>query len=86
MASLVTQLRKAANHPYLFSGVETTAADGLATEEIVQASGKMVILDQLLKKLHQRGHRVVLFSQYTRMLDIIRCITTTINYTTISSH
>ena len=71
LQSLVTQLRKAANHPYLFQGVETPSADGRATEELVKASGKMVVLDQLLKKLHQRGHRVVLFSQYTRMLDII---------------
>ena len=31
----------------------------------------MVMLDRLLKKLHERGHRVVLFSQYTRTLDII---------------
>ena len=74
LQSLVTQLRKAANHPYLFQGVETPSADGRATEELVKASGKMVVLDQLLKKLHQRGHRVVLFSQYTRMLDIIRLV------------
>ena len=35
------------------------------------ASGKMVVLDRLLSKLKKRGHRVVLFSQYTRTLDII---------------
>ena len=44
--------------------------DGLPTEEIVTAAGKMQVLDKLLKKLYQRGHRVVLFSQYTRTLDM----------------
>lgn len=35
------------------------------------SSGKMVVLDLLLRRLKLRGHRVVLFSQYTRTLDII---------------
>ena len=69
--SLLAQLRKAANHPYLFPGVEIPNLDGSATEEIVTASGKMIILDRLLDKLFANGHRVVLFSQYTRTLDII---------------
>jgi len=29
----------------------------------VAASGKMEVLDRLLRKLKRRGHRVVLFSQ-----------------------
>jgi len=33
--SLLAQLRKASNHPYLFPGVEKVAVDGLPTEEIV---------------------------------------------------
>jgi SWI/SNF-related matrix-associated actin-dependent regulator of chromatin subfamily A member 5 len=74
LQSLLAQLRKAANHPYLFPNAETISADPEAAstnEEIVTASGKMVILDQLLKKLKRKGHRVVLFSQYTKTLDII---------------
>ena len=31
----------------------------------------MMMLDRLLIKLKEKGHRVVLFSQYTRTLDII---------------
>ena len=34
------------------------------------ASGKMQVLDKLLSKLYAKGHRVVLFSQYTRTLDM----------------
>ncbi len=69
--SLVTQLRKAANHPFLFSGYEQVRGEGRADEAIVTVSGKMIVLDQLLTKLHEKGHRVVLFSQWTRTLDII---------------
>lgn len=49
-----------------------TIADGTTTEEIVTASGKMMMLDRLLPHLQANGHRVVLFSQYTRTLDIIQ--------------
>jgi SWI/SNF-related matrix-associated actin-dependent regulator of chromatin subfamily A member 5 len=71
LTSLMAQLRKAANHPYLFPGAEVLTIDGRPTEEIVTASGKMIILDSLLKRLFLRKHRVVIFSQFTRTLDII---------------
>ena len=31
----------------------------------------MGVLDRMLRKLKERGHRVTLFSQYNRMLDVI---------------
>jgi len=34
-------------------------------------SGKMVLLDKLLTKLKDDGHRVLIFSQMVRLLDII---------------
>lgn len=37
----------------------------------VQTSGKMVLLDKLLPKLRQEGHKVLIFSQMVRMLDLI---------------
>lgn len=39
-----------------------------------QASGKLVILDQLLQKLHDSGHRVLLFAQMTHTLDILQVL------------
>lgn len=90
LQSLLAQLRKAANHPYLFPGrlidfpfhsdnlsldaedLSKSSDDELATEEIVTASGKMMMLDRLLPILKAKNHRVVLFSQYTRTLDIIQ--------------
>jgi len=37
----------------------------------VGASGKMRVLDRLLLKLHAKGHRVVLFSQFSSMVDLL---------------
>lgn len=76
LQSLLAQLRKAANHPYLFPNAETLVLDPVSgapvtTHEIITASGKMLILDRLLTKLLKNDHRVVLFSQYTKTLDII---------------
>ena len=38
---------------------------------LIKGSGKMVLLDKLLTRLKERGHRVLIFSQMVRMLDII---------------
>jgi len=40
-------------------------------EEIVRASGKFELLDRLLPKLQRAGHRVLLFSQMTKLLDVL---------------
>lgn len=37
----------------------------------MENSGKLVLLDKLLKRLQERGSRVLVFSQMTRMLDIL---------------
>lgn len=68
--NIVMQLRKCAGHPYLFPGVEDRSLPPLG-EHIVENCGKMVLLDKLLKRLKELGHRVLLFTQMTRILDII---------------
>lgn len=35
------------------------------------SSGKMVLLEQLLTRLKKEGHRVLIFSQMVRILDIL---------------
>lgn len=42
-----------------------------AGDHLVENSGKMVLLDKLLVRLQERGSRVLVFSQMTRMLDIL---------------
>ncbi|OMO69549.1 hypothetical protein CCACVL1_19432, partial [Corchorus capsularis] len=66
----VIQLRKACSHPYLFPGIEPEPFE--EGEHLVQASGKLMVLDQLLKKLYDSGHRVLLFAQMTNTLDILQ--------------
>jgi SWI/SNF-related matrix-associated actin-dependent regulator of chromatin subfamily A member 5 len=70
LLNIVMQLRKACNHPYLFEGMEDRQQDPLG-EHLVANCGKMVLLDKLLHKMAVRGHRVLIFSQMTRMLDIL---------------
>lgn len=66
------QLRKVCSHPFLFDWpTDPKTHDPVVDEELVNASGKMMILDRLLSELFRRGHKVLLFSQFTTMLDII---------------
>lgn len=68
--NIVMQLRKCAGHPYLFPGVEDRTLPPLG-EHLVENCGKMVVLDKLLKRLHEKGLRVLLFTQMTRILDLM---------------
>ena len=68
LMNLLMQLRKCCDHPFLFEGAEDDP-DETSIEELVGASGKLRVLDRLLVKLHAKGHRVVLFSQFASMVD-----------------
>ena len=77
LRNIAMQLRKVCIHPYLFldnpnssysCGLDYTPED---PEEIVRASGKVALLDSVLEKLRATGHRVLLFSQMTRALDVL---------------
>ncbi|KAJ1982418.1 putative ATPase [Dimargaris xerosporica] len=66
------QLRKLCNHPYLFDYPVDPATQGmLASEQLVHVSGKLLLLDRLLPALFAKDHRVLIFSQMTRILDIL---------------
>lgn len=70
LENVLMHLRKCANHPYLFDGAEP--GPPYTTEEhIVNNCGKMIVLDKLLAKLKAQGSRVLLFSQFSTMLDIL---------------
>lgn len=68
--NIVMQLRKCCGHPYLFEGVEDRTLDPLG-EHLVENCGKLTMVDKLLKKLKERGSRVLIFTQMTRILDIL---------------
>ena len=69
LQNTVMQLRKACSHPLLFR--DPTESLPETTEELVDASGKMMLLERLLDALFRTKHKVLLFSQFTTMLDII---------------
>lgn len=79
LLNVMVELKKASNHPYLFPNAETRYIDtigGNTTREnllrgMIMNSGKMVLLDKLLGRLKKDGHRVLIFSQMVRMLDIL---------------
>ena len=63
--NLLMQLRKCCNHPYLFYCPPEESF------HVVRDSGKMVVLMQLLEALVKRHHRTLVFSQMSRMLDLM---------------
>ncbi|XP_077964884.1 chromodomain-helicase-DNA-binding protein 1-like isoform X2 [Gasterosteus aculeatus] len=70
LLNILMNLRKCVDHPYLFNGVEPEPFE--MGEHLVEASGKLSLLDGMLTHLHKGGHRILLFSQMTRMLDILQ--------------
>lgn len=70
LMNILMQLRKCCNHPYIFPGTEPEPFQ--LGEHLIDTSGKLFLLDRLLKTLKQSGHKVLLFSQMTTMLDIVQ--------------
>ncbi|KAK4702238.1 hypothetical protein P7C70_g3988, partial [Phenoliferia sp. Uapishka_3] len=70
LQNIVMQLRKCCNHPYLFDGAEP-GPPFTNDEHIVENSGKMLVLDKLLSSMKAKGSRVLIFSQMSRVLDIL---------------
>ncbi|XP_059946374.1 chromodomain-helicase-DNA-binding protein 1-like isoform X2 [Mesoplodon densirostris] len=70
LQNVLSQLRKCVDHPYLFDGVEPEPFE--IGGHLIEASGKLHLLDKLLAFLYSKGHRVLLFSQMTQMLDILQ--------------
>ncbi|KAI5003091.1 hypothetical protein ZWY2020_027741 [Hordeum vulgare] len=57
---------------YLFPGLEVKQHEGEDVfQSLVSASGKLQLLHKLLPKLKEKGNRVLIFSQMTKMLDIL---------------
>jgi chromodomain-helicase-DNA-binding protein 1 len=83
LLNVLVDLKKTCNHPVLVPIGETelrqkTALLGLAArgadidvDTLVRASGKLELLDRLLVRLREGGHRVLIFSQMVLMLDVL---------------
>lgn len=72
LRNMLMSLRKACNHPFqmdwpVYKGTDEYVVD----KSIVNSSGKMLLLQRLLLALFDAGHKVLIFSQFTSMLDIL---------------
>lgn len=82
LLNIMMQLRKCCNHPYLLRGVEETeGAVGVeenkpghnsTTSNLIESSGKLVLIDKLLPRLKEEGHKILIFSQMVRVIDILQ--------------
>ncbi|XP_024150919.1 chromodomain-helicase-DNA-binding protein 4a isoform X2 [Oryzias melastigma] len=75
LLNVVMDLKKCCNHPYLFPAAAMEAPklpngmyDGSA---LTKSSGKLLLLQKMMRKLKEGGHRVLVFSQMTKMLDLL---------------
>ena len=76
LLNIMMELKKASNHPFMFPSAEDKILAGSERREdilkgLITSSGKMMLLDQLLTKLRKDNHRVLIFSQMVKMLDIL---------------
>ncbi|VDO03625.1 unnamed protein product [Rodentolepis nana] len=72
--NIVMQLKKCCNHAYLIDPPDDKKIyrrNDETLRDLIKGSGKMMLLDKLLLKLKPQGHRVLIFSQMVKMLDII---------------
>ena len=79
LLNIVMQLRKCCNHPYLFEGAEP-GPPYTTDEHLVNNAAKMIMLDKLLKRMKAQGSRVLIFSQMSRLLDILEDYSVFRNY------
>ena len=65
LRNVMMRLRQICNHPYLL------ASEWRADERLVRASGKFEVLHRLLPRLVAAGHRTLIFSQMTSLMDLL---------------
>uniref|UniRef100_A0A8B9HHW9 Chromodomain helicase DNA binding protein 3 n=1 Tax=Astyanax mexicanus TaxID=7994 RepID=A0A8B9HHW9_ASTMX len=75
LLNIMMDLKKCCNHPYLFpvASMEAPKTPSGAYEgsSLTKSSGKLMLLQKMLRKLKEQGHRVLVFSQMTKMLDLL---------------
>ncbi|CAI4225227.1 unnamed protein product [Auanema sp. JU1783] len=71
--NLVMELKKCCNHASLVRHYDYHEGEAQARlQQLLKSSGKLILLDKLLCRLRETGHRVLIFSQMVMMLDILQ--------------
>jgi len=75
LLNIIMELKKCANHPFLFPKASMEAPkrgngayDG---ESMIKNSGKCILLQKMLKRLKEQDHRILIFSQMTKMVCFV---------------
>ncbi|KAG8381710.1 hypothetical protein BUALT_Bualt05G0001000 [Buddleja alternifolia] len=68
LINVVMELRKLCCHPYMLEGVEPEDFNEF-DKQLLESSGKLQLLDKMMVKLREQGHRVLIYSQFQHMLD-----------------
>jgi SNF2 family DNA or RNA helicase len=73
LLNIMMALRLVANHHFLFLYKKsfTQPTKEKFREEIIESSNKVKFLERVLQKILDQGHKVLIFSQFTIMLDIL---------------
>lgn len=75
LMNILMQLKKCCNHPFLFEKASEEApklpSGAYEGETLIRSCGKLILLQKMLERLKKQGHRVLIFSQMTRLLDIL---------------
>uniref|UniRef100_A0A673HLE5 Proliferation-associated SNF2-like protein n=1 Tax=Sinocyclocheilus rhinocerous TaxID=307959 RepID=A0A673HLE5_9TELE len=72
LQNILMLLKRCCNHAYLIEyPLDPATGEFKIDEQLVEASGKFLILDRMLPELKKRGHKVLIFSQMTSILDIL---------------
>ncbi|KAI8463605.1 MAG: P-loop containing nucleoside triphosphate hydrolase protein [Monoraphidium minutum] len=69
--NVLMQMRKNSNHPDLITGPFSASTTYPTPEVLVEQCGKLALMQRLLDRLKAGGHKVLIFSQMTKMLDLI---------------
>ncbi|KAL9230296.1 hypothetical protein vseg_005669 [Gypsophila vaccaria] len=72
LINVVMELRKLCCHPYMLDGVEPVIQDpNESFKQLLESSGKLQLVDKMMVKLKEQGHRVLIYSQFQNMLDTL---------------
>lgn len=72
LINIMMQLRKTCNHVELLQEQEETVySQEERLKQLIYGSGKLLLLDKLLKRFREKGDRVLVFSQMVTMLNLI---------------
>merc|ERR1711981_581318 len=75
LLNTIMQLRKLCNHPFMFQHIEESYTNHTGIRDlgpdIYRSSGKFELIDRILPKMKESGHRILMFCQMTTCMTII---------------